>query len=98
MSTIEATLFLALRTTDRHPYMAARITPKTPKLAAGEVVVELKLKVPRALFQRPTLRASVEIPAGQVPTMITADVQDNIARALSEQLGMRVEITVPEGI
>ena len=94
MSTFSATFFLVLRNSGRtFPKLAAKLGVRRPtRLAAGEVVVELKIAVPSALFSRPTLRATVEVPAGQVPPVITAEVQDNIARTLSEQLGIVVHV------
>jgi hypothetical protein len=88
-----ANFYLVLRKSQRHPYLAAKIHTGLPKLGAGEVCMQLGISVPDALFKRPQLRASVSIPDNVAPPVIDADVQDNIARVLSEQLGIAVHVT-----
>ena len=72
---LDATFHLVLKKSGRtFPRLTARLTQRRPNLAAGEVAVELTVVVPAALFERPSLRAKVEVPDGQVPTIITAEV------------------------
>jgi hypothetical protein len=85
--------YLVLRTT-RYGGLNARLTKKAPSLAAGEVAVALRVDLPTALFQRPTLRASVTIPDdAKLSDTITATVQSDLARVLSDRLGVSVRVT-----
>jgi len=91
----ELTLYLAIRQTTRHPHLSARCTPKPPKLAAGEILMALNLTIPPALFRKPQLVASIRIPdsSTQQPE-ITVEMQGQIAEAIREQLGIKVEVAV----
>lgn len=88
-----ASFFLVLRKTQRHPYMGASIHNKLPKLAPGEVVVTLRVDIPDALFSRPQLTAKITVPSDKAPPIITAEVQHDIARVLSERIGLTVNVT-----
>lgn len=76
-----------------------RATAKKPALAKDEVPVQVTLSLPKALFRRPQITASIRVPDDLAPAEISADVQDNIAQAIRNQLGFDVRITVdaPEG-
>ncbi len=89
----QANFYLALAETNRPPYMTARITTKRPTLKPGEVMMQLSVRVPRALFERPVLRASIEVAGDVSAPVVTAQMQDDIATALSTQLGVRVHVT-----
>lgn len=85
------TFFLTLRKSPKYPYLAATIKAKKPAAAAGEVVLALDVNVPDALFDRPVLRAKIEVP--DVPTAdISADIMAGISKAISDQIGLRVEV------
>lgn len=94
MSTLDATFYLALSESSRWPNLSARLTQKRPALRSGEIAMELNVSVPAALFRRPTLSASISIPDNLPEPSISAEVQDGIAAALSEQLGVQVHLTV----
>lgn len=93
MSTYEGSFFLCLRQ-GRYGSLKARIVGRKPVLQVGEICVELAVQVPRALFQRPALRAKVTIPEAGAQAILTADVQHNIMQALEAQLGVRVQLEV----
>ena len=68
-----------------------------PSTKPNEVAIKITLVLPDALFEKPQLTARIEIPNDAVTQPnLSADVQDNIAEALSEQLGINVSISVPE--
>ena len=95
---VESTFYLALSLKAK-PWktLGARLAHRKPTLKPGEVAVELRVQVPLAMFQRPTLRAKVVVPDGvPLQQVITAEVQDNIARVLNEQLGLRMEVSADE--
>lgn len=94
MSTYSGEFHLVLSVKDRGwPDLAARITAKSPTVKPGEIAVKLSVVVPRALFHRPTLRVSVNVPAGDAPAVIDAAVAENLSAALSQQLGVAVHIS-----
>jgi hypothetical protein len=77
--------------------LSARLAKKKPSLAAGEVVMLLDVDLPESLFKRPQLSAKVRVPPDQMgKTFITADVADNVAAVLSQQLGMRVTVSAED--
>lgn len=85
------TFFLTLRKSPKYPYLTATIKAKRPDAASGEVVLALDVNVPDALFDRPLLRAKIEVP--DLPTSdISAEVMAGISKAISDQLGVRVEV------
>lgn len=95
MSTIEGEFHLVLSSKGRHfSKLAARLTARPPKCAAGEIPMLITVQVPRALFERPTLQATVTLPPEQkLSEKITANVADNLSRTLSERLGVGVKVT-----
>lgn len=77
--------------------LAARLTSYAPALKPGEVCILLEMKLPAALFKKPTFRASVEIPSDRVtPEKIDAVVLDNVRDVLEQQTGFRVEVALVE--
>lgn len=77
--------------------LKARITRTLPALASGEIALALKIALPDALFQKPSLRASIEVPASAVSApKIDSIVIDNIKETLQQQLGVNLEIAVVE--
>ena len=89
--------FLVIGAKKRHSWYDAsgvRFTKKKPNTKASEIAIKLDIDVPDTLFERPQLEASIVIDDDQVSTpVITADVMDNIAETLSEQMGVKVNIT-----
>lgn len=74
--------------------LAARLTTRAPKCAAGEIPMLITVQVPRALFERPTLQATVALPPEQkLSEKITAKVADNLSKTLSERLGVDLTVT-----
>lgn len=95
MSTIDGEFHLVLsRKKQGYPRLAARLTTRAPKCAAGEIPMLITVQVPRALFERPTLQATVTLPPEQkLSEKITASVADNLSRTLTERLGVGVKVT-----
>lgn len=98
MRTIEGSFYLVLsRKHNSNWKLAARLTSGSPRLASGEVAVALSVSLPESLFQRPQLSATVVVPPSDVSNMdISAEVMDNVAQVLSEQLGMVVRVSVED--
>jgi len=65
-----------------------------PATGKNEIAIKLSLELPDALFERAQLEAKIVVPDDQAGTVdISADVEDNIASVLGEQLGMVVHVT-----
>lgn len=91
--------YLAISRRDRGTGLIAGITRSMPRLARGEVALALDLKIPAAIFESPTLRASIEVPADAVKApVIDSIVLDNIKQVMSQQLGVNLEISVVEPV
>lgn len=68
-----------------------RTTQKPPALDFGEHACELKLTVPKALFTRPALSASITFD-GPVGSNATAEVTEQVSKVLSDAgFNVRVE-------
>ena len=88
--------FYLVLSASSHGYhkLNARLTVRKPSLHRGEVAIELNVSVPDTLFDRPILKASVEVPeTAAAQSIITADVMQNIGETLTRQLGIRVEVS-----
>lgn len=73
---------------------SVRTTARRPKqIADFEVPIFVSLELPNGLFFRPALRATIVVPEAAAPLTIDAAVQENIARAIQQQLGVKVYIT-----
>jgi hypothetical protein len=98
MNTVDGTFYLIVRRSlSRGWKLRGRLAAKQSGLAAGEVALQIEVVLPIALFQRPSLHAKVTVPEGHLlSAMITADVQDNLAELLSEQLGTVVRISAED--
>jgi len=73
-----------------------RLTRNRPDCDATEVAVKISLSLPDALFKRPSLQASITVDDDVVPVLVDADVADNIARVVKEQMGINLHVTAPE--
>ncbi len=72
---------------------APKISRKLPALAAGQIAVEMDMTLPRELFRRPVIKAEVKITDAPI-LEIEADVQAQLAKTISDQLGIPVCISV----
>ena len=73
---------------------SVRVTAEYPKeLGFNEVTMNLKMKVPTALFMRPSLVANIEIGSPAQPVQIDMKA---VAAAVRQAIGMDVQITVAE--
>lgn len=76
--------------------LTARLTAGYPDLKRHERAMNLKVALPNAIFETPSLSASISVPAPDHAATINID---GIAEAVRQAIGMDVEITVkgPEG-
>ena len=77
-----------------------KLTSKKPTaLAANQIAVQVSLQLPDALFEKPSIKVNLTIDSktaiGNMQT-IEADVMDNIAEVLQNQLGVKVHVTASE--
>lgn len=83
-------LYLAVRSTG-----AARVTKTRPQLNYDEIEIALQLNIPDAIFEKPRLQATVDVPDDAVnPAEIESSVVDNIAQSINSATGIPVEITL----
>ncbi len=74
---------------------SARLSKKAPRLEPGEVPIHLTLALPCSLFQRPSLRATVTVPADKAaPAVIDATVSENIVEQIRAATGLNVTLVV----
>ncbi|GAT35601.1 hypothetical protein TSACC_3672 [Terrimicrobium sacchariphilum] len=75
------------------------VSKNPPTTGPNTVAIRLNLELPVGLFMKPQLEASIRIPDGPAPE-ITAEVQENIAKAIREASGINVNIKVegPENV
>lgn len=72
---------------------ATRITSTAPGLAADEISMELKIKVPKSLFKKPRLMAEITVPAGHAEQVkIPPALIDNISKQVKQAIGFEVVV------
>jgi len=74
---------------------AVRVSKGKPFCEPDEVAVAIRLQLPASLFKRPQLRADIVVPEGMAPTVITPEIQQNIADVVRDQLGIVLHIAAP---
>jgi hypothetical protein len=73
---------------------SVKATAKYPdNMSSNEITVNVKMKLPMALWQTPQLVANIEVAAPAQPVQIDAKA---LAEAVKQVVGMAVEITVGE--
>jgi hypothetical protein len=74
---------------------SVRVTKRDPDLKWNEIVVKIALRLPRALFSKPTIEARVLIPdEAAKPATISAEVIERVDEAIRAATGMHVELIV----
>ena len=88
--------YLAIKKSGRgYGNLSVRVTERQPSLAAGEVAIKTEISLPAGLFERPQLRARIEVAADKIPPFeITAQVRDNIAEIVAQQTGFDLTLIV----
>ncbi len=72
-----------------------KISKGSPTLGRNEVVMKLKIEVPESLFLKPSLEASIVVPADKVSsTVITPEIQENIREVVKQSTGLDLSITL----
>lgn len=100
MKTVNVTCYLIIKATlsTNGAYVkstpSVRVAKNKPSTAANEVAIKVNLDLPLSLFQKPQLTASIVIPEESAPLEISAEIQENIAKAIKEQSGLDVVIRV----
>lgn len=72
---------------------AARWTKGEPNVGRHERAINVRLQVPRALFNTPTLRANISIPDDAAPQAFEIDAL-TVAEALKSSLGVDVDVQI----
>ena len=97
MDTIEKLFYLVLARNKKAAWnkeLSGRITVNTPALKSNEIVMQLNISVPKALFERPSLEASIIVPEPSTDCVIDAGVIDIIEASISKEIGVDVKLMV----
>jgi hypothetical protein len=74
---------------------SARLTAGKPSTRWNEVSILLEIELPKALFERPRLSASINIPDEAVgPARIDANVIENVREAIKTATGLEFHVSV----
>jgi hypothetical protein len=74
---------------------AVRVTKNKPALDYDEITIGLQLELPRALFEKPQLAATLIVPAGAaLPSELPVEVVGNIRDAVESASGMEVRLSM----
>lgn len=74
-----------------------RTAKKRPALDWNEISISMKLELPNALFQKPSLSAQIVVPdSAAVSKPMEAGVTDNIKQAIEAATGLEVRLTIVE--
>lgn len=97
---VDGTFYLVVKQKSRDGYaLSARLAQRLPSLTSGEVAIKLDVAVPEVLFSRPTLQASITVPAGAtIGKVIDATVLDNVREVLQQQTGLDITISIVESV
>lgn len=71
-----------------------RLTRTQPSAGLGEIAVSLTITVPKALFQRPLLRAAITLP--DIPPMAPGDAVQALTDAVERGCDFAVVVSVEE--
>lgn len=72
-----------------------RVTKNAPDLKSNEVAVKLAIEVPKSLFLKPSLKASIVVPEDRVSqTVITPEITDNIHDVVKQNTGIDLNISI----
>lgn len=70
-----------------------RVTKRAPALARDEIALQVEMRVPAEYFERPSLRAVIEVSPGDL--MQTVDVQQ-VAEQVRQATGLEIVVVEPE--
>jgi len=74
---------------------SARLTSGKPDLVWNEISIYLDLNVPDALFKKPRLEATINIPEEAAgPDKLTSEVVENVKEAIETATGLTFSINV----
>ena len=71
-----------------------RVTKTQTGTKVNEVMMQLDLSVPDALFRRPRLEGRITIEAGEMPDVLKGELVKDVTDQLSEMIGTEVILTV----
>lgn len=75
----------------------SRMSKGSPKLDSDEVAVLVSIELPDALFEKPSLQASIVVPKEAVSKpVIEAAVIDNVQDIIKQNTGFEVKLEVVE--
>jgi hypothetical protein len=79
---------------------SVRVLKNRPVVDFDEVSLGLKVELPRSLFRKPRLSATLIVPeSAGTPDTIPVEVQNNVREAIEQATGLQVRLTteLPSG-
>lgn len=68
-----------------------------PSIRGSEIALKVVLELPDAIFEIPQYEAKISVPDSIIPgSVVNAEVADNIAAVLSQQLGINVHVSAED--
>lgn len=67
-----------------------------PTCRANEIAVKLTLEIPDSIFDEPSFELKAILPEAPKKVIEPAEVSKEVAKAISERLGMKVKVTMFE--
>ena len=67
-----------------------------PTTNGNEVAIRLSLSIPDSVFSEPVFEAKVTLPDSKKEVPITAEIQQNVQKVLSDKMGFRVKVSVAD--
>lgn len=75
--------------------LKAELREREPQLDGNSIAIHLKVDIPDALFDRPTLEAKMTLPAEAVPKVkITPEITSNIESIIKERTGLNLKVGI----
>lgn len=87
---LEVNIYVIVSETGR-----VRTSKNPPRLNKDEIPIRLRLSIPRKMFERPLIQATVKVDeAAIIPKEISPEILISTADLIEQQTGMKVELTV----
>lgn len=92
---IKEACYLIVRCSERRrgPAYSFRVTKQKPSLRPNEIAIELAISLPKVLFSRPALTATIDIDEADVSSKeLSAEMVQNIQKVVRQQLGIDMAV------
>lgn len=78
-----------------NPKYLFRVTKTSPSLDKNEIALRIEVNVPDAVFEKPQLEATINVPEEAVNApVISAEVVDNVEEIIKQNTGFEVKLNL----